>query len=83
MYVGPEALSEPELRGVIDFLRANSEDLRAYLAYHSFSQFWMLPYSYTKDKIPKHYDEMVRSIAIFFWWTKWYCVNNLVHPTIG
>lgn len=59
MYVGPSAASEPEIKAVVDFLSSKRASVRAYLAYHSFSQFWMLPWSYTKDILPPEYEAMM------------------------
>ena len=59
IYLGESAMSEPETRAVANFLSQHNDTLRAYLAYHSFSQYWMLPYSYTKDINPPNFDELV------------------------
>lgn len=59
MYIGPEAMSEPEVQAVTRFLKQHNSTIKAYLAYHSFSQLWMLPYSYTQTKNPPNIQELV------------------------
>ena len=55
-YPGPGAFSEPEVRAVADFVSKNN--IVSYLAYHSCSQVYMIPYGFTED-LPPDYDELV------------------------
>ncbi|XP_052818572.1 carboxypeptidase B-like [Mya arenaria] len=52
-YCGPEAFSEPEVKGVSDFLQG-LPNLKAFIDVHSYSQLWMSPWGYTK-KLPENY----------------------------
>ena len=56
IYCGKYAFSEPSVSGVAQFVGRNSDTIRAYLAYHSYSQFYMTPYGYTKVPIPDFND---------------------------
>lgn len=58
-YVGAHAESEPEVSLVTAFLDMLGPRLKAYIAYHSYSQFWMSPFAYTKDARPPHYNDLV------------------------
>ncbi|XP_012270225.1 carboxypeptidase B-like isoform X2 [Orussus abietinus] len=57
-YAGPEAFSEPETRAIADYIMANRRDIRVYLTLHSYSQMWLVPWSYTRAK-PSDYSELV------------------------
>lgn len=57
-YCGPKAFSESEVRGVADFLQ-KIPDMKAFIDFHSYSQLWMSPWGYTKDK-PKDFEVQVR-----------------------
>ena len=59
MYVGPAAMSEPEVRAVGDFLASHNRTIVAYLAFHSFGQLWMTPFSYSKDAVLPDREELV------------------------
>lgn len=55
VYHGPSAFSEPESKGVRDFILRNGSNIRAYLTLHSYSLMWIYPYgyrsyTYTSDK---------------------------------
>jgi murein tripeptide amidase MpaA len=52
-FAGGAAESEPEVKVLADFLRANVEKFRikTYLSLHSFSQLVMFPYGYTTDHV--------------------------------
>lgn len=58
-YPGQCAFSEIETRNMRDYLlKMNPVPIFA-IALHSYSQYWMYPYAYTKD-LPSNVDEMVR-----------------------
>lgn len=56
-YHGPEAFSEVENTNVRDFLLTVKDKLVFYNTIHSYSQFILLPWSYTAE-LPDNYDEM-------------------------
>ncbi|XP_039271731.2 carboxypeptidase B-like [Styela clava] len=47
-YYGPEKESEPEVKAVADFIRANINSLKAYVTFHAYGQMILYPYSYTE-----------------------------------
>lgn len=51
-YCGPRAFSEPELKGVADFLTAHKDTIVCYINFHSFSQLWMSPWGWTTELPP-------------------------------
>ena len=55
-YPGPGAFSETEVRAVADFVSRNN--VVSYLAYHSCSQLYMIPYGILEE-LPSDYDELV------------------------
>ncbi|XP_020717053.1 zinc carboxypeptidase isoform X2 [Ceratitis capitata] len=57
-YAGPSAASEIETMRLMDFLKANveNEQIRTYIALHSYSQMIMFPYGYTKEHVPNYND---------------------------
>ena len=61
MYQGPAPFSEPETLAVARFLANHNDSIQAYLAYHSFSQLWMLPFSHSKQKKADNLDQLVRN----------------------
>ena len=63
MYIGPSPFSEPEVKAVANFLASHNSSIQLYAAYHSFSQLWMLPYSYSDVEVPPNLDELVRITA--------------------
>lgn len=58
-FSGAAAFSEPETKNLADFFKkfAKSEDIRTYIALHSFSQLIMFPYGYKVEKA-KNYDDL-------------------------
>ena len=60
IYGGPHEQSEPELQAVVRFLQDRADVIKAYLAFHSYSQLWMMPYSYSDVKTGD-YEELVRN----------------------
>ncbi|XP_068619353.1 zinc carboxypeptidase A 1-like [Battus philenor] len=51
-YCGEHAFSERETSAMASFVRSKSDNLEYYLAFHSYGQFMILPYTFTK----KHMD---------------------------
>ncbi|KAH8291022.1 hypothetical protein KR054_007804, partial [Drosophila jambulina] len=58
-FAGPSAGSELETQRVIEFIRANvgKEQIKTYIALHSYSQMLMFPYGYTKERV-SNYDDL-------------------------
>ncbi|XP_055525632.1 zinc carboxypeptidase isoform X2 [Wyeomyia smithii] len=58
-FSGGEVFSEPETVALADFIRKNTEkeQIRTYIALHSYSQLIMFPFGHTADKIP-NYDHL-------------------------
>lgn len=50
IYAGPRAFSEPEARVVADFFIARKNEIKIYLAFHSYGQYVLAPFGYTKEK---------------------------------
>ncbi|CAG2163160.1 unnamed protein product, partial [Oppiella nova] len=46
-YRGPKAFSEPETKAVSDFVLSKGTKVKAYLAVHSYGQYWLYPWGYT------------------------------------
>ncbi|CAB3376148.1 Hypothetical predicted protein [Cloeon dipterum] len=57
-YAGPKAFSEPEVKAVADFLLDNMENMKFFLTFHSFGQMWLLPWSYTSERVADFDDLM-------------------------
>ncbi|XP_064611669.1 carboxypeptidase B-like [Liolophura sinensis] len=55
-YCGPGVLSEPEVRGVANFIQAVPGRFQAYVDVHAFSQLWLTPWSYS-IKQPSNYNQ--------------------------
>ena len=58
IYGGPKSESEPEVQAVVQFLRDHRDVIKSYVAFHSYSQLWMMPFSHT-DRKPEDYPELV------------------------
>ncbi|KAH8365222.1 hypothetical protein KR084_006266, partial [Drosophila pseudotakahashii] len=58
-FAGPSAGSELETQRLIEFIRANAgkEQIKTYIALHSYSQMLMFPYGYTKERV-SNYDDL-------------------------
>jgi hypothetical protein len=50
-YRGPSAFSEPETQAIRDFVQSRS-NLKTLVSYHSYSQLFLRPWSYTNDDPP-------------------------------
>lgn len=59
-YAGPKAHSEPEVKGVADFLQANKEKFNIALAFHSYSQLVLAPFGHTNDKKPDNIADLMQ-----------------------
>ncbi|XP_017476755.1 PREDICTED: zinc carboxypeptidase-like [Rhagoletis zephyria] len=58
-YSGPAAASETETKRLIKFVQENllSENIKTYIALHSYSQMIMFPYGHTADRV-ENYDDL-------------------------
>ncbi|CAB3242719.1 unnamed protein product [Arctia plantaginis] len=57
LYCGNRAFSEKESKAMADFIKSKSENLRYYVAFHSYGQYMILPYANSKKHV-ENYDEM-------------------------
>lgn len=59
-YAGPNAFSEPESRALSAFLTARSSSLIAYITLHSYGQYWLTPWGFTRT-LPNDYMHLVKT----------------------
>lgn len=55
-YAGPKAFSEVETKSLSKYVTSIKKELKAYLAFHSYSQLILFPYGYTNEHAPNHDD---------------------------
>lgn len=48
-YAGPAAFSDPESRALADYFTARKESIKVFFAFHSYGQYILTPFGYTKD----------------------------------
>lgn len=58
IYHGPSAFSEPETRAIRDLISSKGRRVKAFFDIHSYSQYWLIPWGFTKDS-PDDYHDMV------------------------
>uniref|UniRef100_A0A5S6Q9V0 Peptidase_M14 domain-containing protein n=1 Tax=Trichuris muris TaxID=70415 RepID=A0A5S6Q9V0_TRIMR len=58
VYCGPHAFSEPETISLRRFLKENERNLVAYVALHTFSQLWLMPFGYGANEFPLDINEL-------------------------
>ncbi|XP_008576764.1 PREDICTED: carboxypeptidase O, partial [Galeopterus variegatus] len=58
-FCGTGPVSEPETKAVTSFVESRKEDILCYLTIHSYGQFILTPYGYTKNKTSNH-EELIR-----------------------
>ncbi|XP_037037661.1 zinc carboxypeptidase-like [Bradysia coprophila] len=56
---GPVAFSDPESRALRDFYVERKEDIKVYLAFHSYGQYILSPWGYTYDHV-HNYDQLMQ-----------------------
>ncbi|XP_022254702.1 carboxypeptidase B-like [Limulus polyphemus] len=56
LYAGPKAFSEPETKAISEFILARKNQVKLYIATHSYSQLWLTPWGWT-SKLPDDYDD--------------------------
>ncbi|XP_037081839.1 carboxypeptidase B-like [Pollicipes pollicipes] len=59
VYPGSRPFSEPETRGVRDFLLQHKNKMEMYISFHSYSQMLFVPYGHGTER-PSDYDELLR-----------------------
>jgi len=57
VYGGPKPVSEPETKIIHDYVIKNKDRIKVYISLHTFGQYWLTPWSFTK-KLPKEYRNM-------------------------
>ncbi|XP_035685603.1 carboxypeptidase B-like [Branchiostoma floridae] len=60
IYHGRSPVSEPEVKGVSEFILQRRGAIQAYLSLHSYGQLWMYPYGYNATKTPTDIKEHVK-----------------------
>ncbi|XP_066265945.1 carboxypeptidase A2-like [Branchiostoma lanceolatum] len=60
VYRGRSPESEPEIKGVSDFIMERRGTVQAYLTLHSLGQLWMSPYAFNATKIPFDHEDHVK-----------------------
>ncbi|KAM5152536.1 carboxypeptidase O isoform 2-T5 [Mantella aurantiaca] len=58
-YCGISPVSEPETKAVVDFVEKRKSDIICFLTMHSYSQYILTAYGYTKD-LPQSYNETIK-----------------------
>ena len=58
LYCGEKSFSEPELSGIGYFLESKKENLVGFMTIHAYSQLWMTPFGFTREK-PIFYEHLV------------------------
>lgn len=64
-FAGSEAFSETETKTISDYISTISENLHAYIGFHSFSQLLLIPYGHSNAHV-ENYEELVRIKLINF-----------------
>lgn len=59
-YAGPYAFSEPEIKGLSEFLMANKQKINILLAFHSYSQVLLSPYGHTNEELPPNIEDLMQ-----------------------
>ena len=62
-FAGDEPFSEQETRAVRDFLLTYRGRWQAFVTIHSYGQYWMSPWGYTKE-LPDDYQDLVSATTL-------------------
>ncbi|CAG2167896.1 unnamed protein product [Oppiella nova] len=57
-YHGKAPFSEPETKAISDYILTKKDNIKMYIAMHSYSQFILTPWGWTQD-LPKQYNDML------------------------
>ncbi|KAL7672622.1 hypothetical protein ACOME3_007506 [Neoechinorhynchus agilis] len=60
VYQGPFAASEPEIAALIKFVFKRRKRFLVFLSFHSYGQYWFVPWGYTRDIVLQDHDELVK-----------------------
>lgn len=55
-------MSEPEVKNIAKFLKANDDNIDAYISLHNYGQLWIYPYTHTYKKYPRKISQ-IREVA--------------------
>jgi hypothetical protein len=58
-YAGPKPFSEPETMNMANHLWRNRQRLLAYIALHSYGQYWLTPWGFTSN-LPSDYEDLYK-----------------------
>ncbi|XP_037958089.1 zinc carboxypeptidase-like [Teleopsis dalmanni] len=58
-YAGPYPFSEPEIKGLTDFISGIKSKINILLAFHSYSQVLLSPYGHSEEELPPNYDDLM------------------------
>lgn len=58
-YGGPHALSEPEVRALVNFTTNYPKRIDAYITFHVYGQMFMFPYGWSLTQNVENYDQLV------------------------
>ncbi|XP_068143617.1 zinc carboxypeptidase-like [Drosophila tropicalis] len=73
---GSAPFSEPETKALSEFVANIKDDLRIYLAFHSYSQFLLYPYGHTEEVSPPNKEDLEAIGDVFT-----SAIKNLVYGT--
>lgn len=59
-YRGPQPFSEPETKSISEHILKNSQNIKLYMAVHSYSQLLLTPWGYTSE-YPSDYEDLKRA----------------------
>ncbi|XP_043463180.1 zinc carboxypeptidase-like isoform X2 [Leptopilina heterotoma] len=57
-YAGSEEFSEPETKSMANYIKSISNEIFAYISFHSYSQLLMFPYGHTKSHLDNYDEEL-------------------------
>ncbi|XP_073978134.1 carboxypeptidase B-like [Rhodnius prolixus] len=60
IYRGTGPFSEPETRSVSNFVLNNKDNMKAFITFHSYGQYILIPYGYKTGVLPPDFNELER-----------------------
>ncbi|KAH8293120.1 hypothetical protein KR044_005421 [Drosophila immigrans] len=64
-YAGPHPYSEPEIKAMSEFILSLKDKVNVLLAFHSYSQLLLSPYSHSDEEFPENYDDLLQVGKVF------------------
>lgn len=64
-YAGPHPFSEPEIKGMSEYLGSIKNKVNVLLAFHSYSQLLLSPYGHTAEEFPENFDDLMKVAKAF------------------